>query len=421
MDALVNTANCKYNEIKEWEQKNNFSEKYPAGSCWQIDKKHQIIDFINSNKSATEKLHDVINSQLYSHGTYDTPIKMREFKWWYEFFPRFTGKDVDHLEIYETNIWPDEKLIYHNGKNYSIDLFRHLCYLHEIKKHCVLPKSPKVFELGGGCGSFARIFKSCYPECKYVIVDIAESLFFTYIFLRLSFPKLFVKIITENDQDTDTNADFLLIPTVANHLLNGKDFDLFFNTCSLGEMKNDVIRFWLDFAENKIDTKYLFSVNRFLNTVDLLTDNHRIQENLSSISYGRNWKILNWQLEPEYGMCPYYETFSSRYLEIIAEKQNLSLEQAETNSLALINDVKSQDWFTQYGIPRPMTLSDNMLRPDISLHGTLFQIWESIRLNPTKNNVEVMLMYLSILNHNCLQQNEFEESFYYKDFMLKSE
>jgi len=62
-----------------------------------------------------------------------------------------------------------------------------------------------------------------------------------------------------------------------------------------------------------------------------------------------------------------------------------------------------------------MKLRDNVLAPDLTMKGTLFALWESIRLHPNPVNVAMMLKYLSTLTRG----KPFEEMFYYQG-LLKS-
>lgn len=419
-DQLLILAKQKYDEIKSWERKRNFSEKYKLTSIWSEDNGPHFASLINTNGRAVDKLRGAVNTQMYSHGTLDPEVTKKQFEWWVDYLPRYMNKTIDSLDIYETDLWSDEKTINYNGKKYSADLFRHTCYLTEIRKHCNLPQNPKVLELGAGCGAVARIFKHYFPKCKYVFVDIPESLFFSYIFINLAFPDASIKIITESDQNVNEDVDFLFVPTVAHDLLYGKNFDLFINTCSLGEMRNDIISLWFDFIENKTNIEYVFCVNRFLNMVDPSLIPRRTKENMCSVGYGRNWEILEWQLEPEFSSCPYYEGFASRNLEVVAKKKIWKPFEAENYSDKLVNDVKAEDWHRQFGQYITMCLNDNRLNLTLSKYGTLFKLWESIRLKPTKDNIDTMLKYLTTLRHDLTQTKEFEETFFYHSLRKQS-
>jgi hypothetical protein len=53
------------------------------------------------------------------------------------------------------------------------------------------------------------------------------------------------------------------------------------------------------------------------------------------------------------------------------------------------------------------------LAPDLTVKGTLFSLWESIRLDANQVNVSMMLKYLAILTRG----KPFEEMFYYQDLL----
>jgi hypothetical protein len=52
------------------------------------------------------------------------------------------------------------------------------------------------------------------------------------------------------------------------------------------------------------------------------------------------------------------------------------------------------------------------LSVDTSTKGTLFKLWESIRLHPNLHNVAMMLTYLDFLRDDSV--DEFEEAYYYE-------
>jgi len=60
-----------------------------------------------------------------------------------------------------------------------------------------------------------------------------------------------------------------------------------------------------------------------------------------------------------------------------------------------------------------MKLRDNILASDLTMKGTLFALWESIRLDANPVNVSLMLKYLNILTRG----KPFEEMFYYQDLL----
>ena len=173
--------------------------------------------------------------------------------------------------IQESSFSCPENNVARSGRIFTPDFLRTVNIAHEIKK-CFEFEKPRarVVELGAGCGHLARTLRLLMPDCSHVIIDIPETLSFSYMFLRLNFPNCKTLYVTEQKQlegCLTEEFDYVFIPTKFAEGILGNKFDLFINTASLGEMRNTVIRQWMDFVQNKLRVKYLFTLNRYLNTI----------------------------------------------------------------------------------------------------------------------------------------------------------
>lgn len=260
--------------------------------------------------------------------------------------------------------------------------------------------------------------KLFFPGTSYVIIDIPEALYFSSVFLRLNFPDAKVCYVTNRDDLSApvSEYDFVFVPTKFADAILGNHFELFANTASLGEMKNAVIRQWMDFVQNKLDVRYFFGLNRFLNTI--IPERHawRLDENFCSVLFDSRWRILHWELEPPFARCPYLETAVTRNLEIVAERLPVATVNEFYNrrlSAQIAANLAREDWFVHAGEDNSMMLRDNIFMHDLSKKGTLFKLWESIRLHPRVDNVSMMLVYLSML----MRDKPFEEMYFYQDLL----
>jgi hypothetical protein len=140
----------------------------------------------------------------------------------------------------------------------------------------------------------------------------------------------------------------------------------------------------------------------------------RQHENECSTSYDAKWDIIKWELEPLYCRCPYIDTLHSRYLEIIAMRQlaNQDPAQLRMRSNSLLGDALNEDWYRLRGYYSEgiMQARINVLVNDMTMTGTLFKLWESIRLDANVGNVQAMVEYLKTI----IRQHDFEEAFYYR-------
>jgi len=117
-------------------------------------------------------------------------------------------------------------------------------------------------EIGGGWGGFAYHFCSLFPKAKYVLVDLPQTLIFSYIFLTEAFPNKKVKLY-EYEEKSLTESDILLIPNGSFEKFSEK-LDLGVNICSFQEMTTQQI---VNYVKKLSDSncKYMYSLNRNLN------------------------------------------------------------------------------------------------------------------------------------------------------------
>jgi hypothetical protein len=326
--------------------------------------------------------------------------------------------DTEGLE--ESKYICDHNKVYRDGVLLSVDFLRTISISQQIYKH-VIPKT--VIEIGAGAGHLARTICLQTP-CKYVIIDLPETLCFSYGFLKLNFPdKKFLWATSTEELSTYKDYDFVFVPVQFAEGLAGESFDLFVNTASMGEMKNHVIHHWMGFIQDSIKVNYLFTLNRFLNVIPTDWSGRwswfagRVQENHASVSYDSNWNILNWESEPSYTRCPYIDTLHARYVEIIASRpSSLTQDEKITKSGELLQEVVDQDWVRLQGIYDDgiATARNNILVNDTTITGTLYKLWESIRLNTTRDNVSYMLRYLDRITIDKPTM-AFEEQYYYQE------
>jgi len=120
-----------------------------------------------------------------------------------------------------------------------------------------------VLEIGAGHGGFAHLFaEQC--ACKYVIIDLPETLFFSAVFLTAHGAGKRVYVYQPGDDLEKRMAeahDFVLIPDYrANGLRSLSELRLAINHVSFPEMDTEVLRQYLRLAEERL-RGYLVSVN----------------------------------------------------------------------------------------------------------------------------------------------------------------
>lgn len=317
------------------------------GHIWK-DNHCEMIKIFNESNSAEEAICRISRTFMYGIDLPDDDLNnkrviQRAVEWMSKEW-NFWGKDELSIED-SPFVSPENKF---NG--FSVNFFR--CRLIAHFSTLFLKDLNSVIELGAGAGHLARIINILNSKLKYTIIDLPETLNFSYMHLKLCFPEKKILYVTESSQ-LEEECDIRLIPDRFHHLVKG-NYDLFINTASMGEMDNKDIRKWHHFFQEQINVKRIFLLNRFLNTTfkgNNQWHKKRSEENACSVSLDKHWDIEDWLLEPYLTKCPYIETLHARYLMIIARRSNESKD-FYALSKDLIDSVKDQDWYRA-----PKTLS----------------------------------------------------------------
>jgi putative sugar O-methyltransferase len=331
------------------------------------------------------------------------------------------GASLDNLPSYveETRFCPEGAVVIRQGRRLRSDLFRHLGTLLRLQE-CWKPEgSSRVLELGAGTGNFARLMLCAFSEIKYTIIDLPETLVFSYMHLRELFPdKEMTLIQNPDDIGRHESASVVFCPIHLAEYCVGPRYDLVVNAASLGEMKRETVRYWFDLIQTKFNPAYLISVNRYLNT--LAPDFHewRIEDNESCLHYDAAWTICDWELEPDFLRCPYNNKHARQALIIARRNDAAPVEMRRTEAAGLIDEVLSASWNEP---PLEMSCQDNALVSDLSMKGLLFKAWEAIRIAPDKDTrrtaLTVMMRYLETIIHK--DDRHFEEFFQYGELLKK--
>lgn len=316
--------------------------------------------------------------------------------------------DVDIQESIYSN---PKYIVERNGKRLTPDFLRVFNIASIIYDY--FPKVNTIFEIGAGCGHLARSLRLLNKSLKtYYILDIPETLNASYLFTRLNFPDLKCLYVNDkSDLDNIEEYDCVFISPGFVDELSGLKVDLFVNTASMGEMTNPVIRRYMKLVQQDLAIKYVYTCNRYLNTMEDNTEwEWRKDENECSVLYDNKWNILQWQIEPTHTQCPYLDTIVARYVEIIARRGEAQTDGSMISD-KLLDSVHHEDWYRNPTWPKRHSIRENTLVHNMTMTGTMFKLWESIRLHPNKRNVQTMLKYMDEIVQAPLV---FEEYFYYE-------
>ena len=304
--------------------------------------------------------------------------------------------DLDNLLdcAEEPDLIPNSIVGDYNGYRISNDLLRKFCYADLMENHECIPKQHhKIFEIGAGIGSLARVISRLKPNGCYIISDLPETLYYAHAYLsRVTEKPVFLadeKNITELLTDKIETNCFILVPCYLRDRIPKLNLDLLINTASLGEMTNSACLSWFSFIHRQRPNK-VFLLNRYLNNWTL---SNKVG-NFSSISLDDQWDIMDWQLDPIF-LQSQGEELEPNYLLVIARHQscddlkpdsleaNFHLENAEASFLAHRTLI--------YGSRMNRRYHRNLYS---GIGGAFFSFWEACRLDNSQNSIYKHLAFL---------------------------
>ncbi len=186
-----------------------------------------------------------------------------------------------------------------SGIAYSINSIAQLDEFYNIMARLPAQENLSIIlEIGSGYGGLARQFKSTKSKIKYILVDLPESLIFSYSFLQLNFPNAVFKFITELSEFSriaDSKYDFLLCPMQLFPNVKWPKIDLLINLYSLGEMPQDCIDMFMHGINNNINCKYVFSQNAVFQEKNLLREasGDTLEGSDLVMQFNTSWQVIN--------------------------------------------------------------------------------------------------------------------------------
>lgn len=260
-----------------------------------------------------------------------------------------------------------------NGRTLSTDFLYRLAIAKSINSQVNLQSLSTVLEIGAGLGTLARCLKLFNNNIRYFIIDLPETLVFSYSFLRANFPKLPMKFITSASELTTIDKEhFVFIPAhIAKHLPK-LSFDLIVNNYSLGEMPQSIVLDYMKLIQEQLDVRFLYSLNRYLQ------DFRVNRAGIVSLALDAHWKTKKWTFCPPFTRIDriLIPTDHRSTLEVLMERIPKA-KRDQTETLAL-----SKAFFKEAS--------------NFEIKGHLWHqaMWESIRLSPNRTNLPSYVKFL---------------------------
>jgi hypothetical protein len=160
-------------------------------------------------------------------------------------YPQF----ADHLSSFsESKLATKETIVRRGNRDVSTtmwDLVRFHLFVRDKT-----PSADTVCEIGGGYGAPARICmtSSLRRPRRYIIIDLAESIFLAEVYLRAQFPSEMVAHMAERASET-TGPQILLCPVEFMYQLDASKIETVVNTWSMQEMSEDWVDHYMSWLE----------------------------------------------------------------------------------------------------------------------------------------------------------------------------
>lgn len=343
-----------------------------------------------------ESLDALINyAQEEPHISFSQPVTSRDFGFIAEemiTYLKTHGLNLAKIphQLCESKICSRKIGFNYMGRLLSTDLLYRLAIVNSINSRVKIKNINTILEIGAGLGNLARCLKIYNPKLKYYIVDLPETLLFSYCFLKVNFPNAVIKYILSPEELFDHNkGSFIFIPSSLVTRIPKLLIDLVINTHSFGEMPQKNVLDYMDLIQEKLEVKFLYSLNRYLE------DYRAHQTGIVSLPLDRHWKTRKWTFGPQFtridrasipvDLHSTLEVLMERIPQNKRDKLNYKTLSEKSFEEANRQNIKGYDW-----------------------HRAMF---ESIRLNPTINNLRIYVKFLG--------DAECREYFFYRDLLVQ--
>jgi putative sugar O-methyltransferase len=375
-----------------------FYERFPLGSIWQRNVEDELNPLIFSNRTATEKIHAIQETVLYSVNIGDAESQKLSYACWKKYLEgRFGDWRQKAGGLQESEYYREALTFTADDTRCSLDFLRKLNVALEAIDRFGIKQGSRVFELGSGFGQLARMFQQICPGSQYVALDLPESLYFCALYLYLTCPNS--KIVWVEDPATlpsllsgPDRPDAVLIPCIFGDQIasTGLEADVFINTSSLGEMNNKSSEYYLKLIQKNFKPKNAILLNRLYNTYDPLIEPERTEENGWYFYLDDKWNVKHWELEPYCNQIPYAEMFHTREVFWIASRS------AETVAPVVPENIYKEAWYIGFTLRGSVRLA-NQLVFNTGMGSVLHHLSEAVRSAPTQKNVDALIKYLFVI------------------------
>lgn len=256
------------------ESKDSFKENKWWESCREEFKKIFVlsnnvnVENLNNFRRNTETKAEILSDQNFLFSKYKKVNQIKSLSLINLYHKLSEVIDINILRSASESYCGNNVCLSYRSQRLSYRVLRYAYYLSQIKNHLNLSTQKKnvVVDIGGGYGGLTRTLKNYYTNSTFVIIELPELCLLSYYFLSFSFPKKKIGIFknfkdfVQIDKNDLIFYDFVILPPPLLELFKENIVDLTINTTSLGEMTDEMQKFYINNIERT--SKYFYSVNR---------------------------------------------------------------------------------------------------------------------------------------------------------------
>jgi putative sugar O-methyltransferase len=228
-----------------------FYSKFPRNVFWNADNKAASIGILRDASDLPDMIRRMQRALTFLGSILvNTPsdVKQLAIEW---LTTRYSAIGIDirsmPAEIEESSFSDPAICVDWFGRRLSIDFLRTVSVGCGIRRYIQKEQLPfRLVEVGAGLGHLARTLRLMGISRSHIIIDLPESLVFSYAFLLSNFPDASSSFVSSLDEAREIRVedyDFVFIPSGCADQIDFSGAELFLNTASLGEMRNEAIRY----------------------------------------------------------------------------------------------------------------------------------------------------------------------------------
>jgi len=278
-------------------------------AAWQIFRRNGMTCMLETGLYAVDRKRMITHNELYPKDYVEAEIL--DIIKRYDELVFLAGEDFVQ-DMIECEVG-DPRRYMHGGAQLNFDDLYHVYAAWQLSRTISeLKKEPEyILEIGGGYGNLSHKIKKLYPNAKYIILDLPESLV-----VQMGYLSQVNSSLTFFDLDKAIEEqcfDIALIPGWMREKIAHIKFDVIINMRSLGEMSKQTVDYYFDLIHGTIKKDGLFyCVNRyaFLKSKDAMM--------LRDFPFDDNWTFV--MSQPQWLQTHLHEWMAMRSKPIIPPK-----------------------------------------------------------------------------------------------------